>query len=238
MIDHTAPMAAFLVVQATPPQCIVQCIQAAPGSWWNVLLQFLPQLIVSVIPVAGGVGIALWSFRATSKKEHERWILENIKTEWKELLTLTSAIELFLPTVATRDELISAVLDPSFTQHLRNMTQAALHCVFISEAKAKKIYRVMDKIQMNNEKAKKYIEAHRSNVSLAHQHGILEPWEATRQIQIEWSSLWREIRRFVAEDLELEPHKSWRETLTDWFKKPRRPEVVDKTSQNASTDVD
>jgi hypothetical protein len=86
MILYAASIAAFFLQQAPQPECVVKCVQAAPGSWWDRLLQFLPQLIVSVIPVAGGVWIALWSFHATSKRDHERSVLDQKAVEWRSLI--------------------------------------------------------------------------------------------------------------------------------------------------------
>jgi len=125
---HAASIAIFFADQLTQQPVVIQCMQNAPESQWK----WLGQLLISLIPVTGGVGIAIWSFRATNKRDHTRWILENKKLEWQELLILASAIEHFMPSVAIGDELIRAVHDPSFNQHLRDMTRAALQGVFIS----------------------------------------------------------------------------------------------------------
>lgn len=45
--------------------------------------------------------IAVWSFRATSRREHERWILDQKVAEWKELLMKIAAIEEIVPCIST-----------------------------------------------------------------------------------------------------------------------------------------
>jgi hypothetical protein len=86
MILHAVSIAAFLLDSVQQAPVTIQCLQAAPESWSKWLVQFL----VSLIPVVGGVGIALWSFRATSKRDHKRWLLDQKKAEWKELLDAAS----------------------------------------------------------------------------------------------------------------------------------------------------
>jgi hypothetical protein len=81
--DAAAMMAVFVNQMAQAPVA-VQCTQAAQESWVKWLLQFA----LSIVPVAGGVGIAIWSFRATSRRDHERWVLDQKKAEWREMLTI------------------------------------------------------------------------------------------------------------------------------------------------------
>jgi hypothetical protein len=100
MILHAASIAAFFVDQLAQTPVVVQCVQAVPESWEKWLLQFA----LSIVPVAGGVGIALWSFHATSKRDHERWVLDQKKAEWKELLVKIAEIEHELPIVLEPEE--------------------------------------------------------------------------------------------------------------------------------------
>ena len=80
------------------------------------------------------------------------------KTEWQSLLELASKVEQFTPSVGAGRELIGTIHDPIFRQHLREMTQAGLKCVFISETKAQKIYDRILKVQLVNEESKGHIE--------------------------------------------------------------------------------
>jgi hypothetical protein len=58
-------------------------------------------------------------------------VLDNKNAEWQELLKLASAIEQFMPSVATGGELIQTVHDPLFREHLCDMTECAMKCAFI-----------------------------------------------------------------------------------------------------------
>jgi len=114
-----------------------------------------------------------------------------------------------MPSVAIGGDLINAVHDPSFNQHLHAMTREVLRCVFIPEIRAEEIYHMVVNIQLINEQSKGHIEDHRSNAALAHQLGKPRPLEAAKSVQRELASLWREIRRFASEDLDLEKPERW-----------------------------
>ena len=86
MILHAASIAALFLDQAQPAQC-VPILLDSPWKW----------IIQSVIPVAGGTLIAVWSFVQNRKSEqkqwernqrvgHEQWIRDQKKAEWRELL--------------------------------------------------------------------------------------------------------------------------------------------------------
>ncbi|MGP8185042.1 MAG: hypothetical protein ACLQKY_03150 [Terracidiphilus sp.] len=86
MILHAASIAALFVDQTQP----TQCVPTLPDSPWKWIIQ-------SVIPVAGGTLIAVWSFVQNRKSEqkqwernqragHEQWIQDQKKAEWRELL--------------------------------------------------------------------------------------------------------------------------------------------------------
>jgi hypothetical protein len=97
MILHAASIAAFFVAQTPQAQYAVQCVQAAPGTWLDRLLYFLPQFMVSVIPVAGGVGIAWMAFRWNRKKERAQWVRDQKITEWRKLLECISEFDSLFP---------------------------------------------------------------------------------------------------------------------------------------------
>jgi hypothetical protein len=144
-------------------------------------------------------------------------VLENKKTEWKELLTFASAIEQFMPSVAVGSELTKTVHDPLVREHLRDMTRSVLKPTFISEAKAGAIYDSLVKVQIVNEEAKAHIEDYGSNASLADKLGKPRPLQAAKNVQLELISIWREIRRYATEDLELKQPERW------WKVLQRRP---------------
>ncbi len=83
MIFHSASIIAVLVgASSRTPTQILCVLQTPPDPWWEWLLQFC----LSAVPVAGGVWVAWMAFRWTKKKEHEQWIRDHKRAEWRELL--------------------------------------------------------------------------------------------------------------------------------------------------------
>ena len=94
MILHAVSIAAFFVDQLAQAPVVVQCVvppNADPG--WK---QWIPTA-VSLLSVGIGLWIANrtirnarelteWSFRATSEKDHKRWLLDLKRAEWSVLL--------------------------------------------------------------------------------------------------------------------------------------------------------
>jgi hypothetical protein len=94
MILHAASMTALFVDQVTQAPAVVQCVlpaNADPG-----LKQWI-QPILNLVSILAVVGIAIFSFGATSRKEHRRWLLDQKKAEWKELIKTASEIESVIP---------------------------------------------------------------------------------------------------------------------------------------------
>jgi hypothetical protein len=142
MILHAASIMAVFVDHAPQAQYTAQCAQAAPWTWWERLLQFLPQLIVSVIPVAGGVWIANrsftktkelteWSFRATSERDHERWILDQKKAEWSAILSSLTAADVKLPHVFSNVEW--STMSDEMLQDIRNVLPVMRNAIFVRD---------------------------------------------------------------------------------------------------------
>jgi len=198
MILQAATFIAFLVNEVSPAPIVVQCgSTGGQDPLWS-------RLLITVIPSILALGIAWMAFRWNSQKDQKRWALDNKKAEWQELVKFASAKEQFMPSVAIGGELIAAVNDPSFNQHLRDMTRAVLNCVFISETRANAIYQRLLDIQVTNDRAKGHIEAHNQNAIAAHSLGIPGKLDAAKNVQLELGSLLTEIRRFASEDMELE----------------------------------
>jgi hypothetical protein len=89
------------------------------------------------------------------------------------------------------------------------MAQSVLKCAFIPAARAEAIYESLVGVQLTNEEAKGHIEDHDANAALAAQLGLPRPLESAKRVQSELAGLWREIRKFSNEDLELDRKKSW-----------------------------
>ena len=66
MVLQTADLFAFWIQAAQQNPVVVNCPASAPEPWVKWLLQ-------SVVPVAGGVSIAIWSFVANRKTEQKQW---------------------------------------------------------------------------------------------------------------------------------------------------------------------
>jgi hypothetical protein len=100
MILHVASIAAFFVDQLAQAPVQIHCIQqAAPESWLKWLLPTIVQTVVSLASITAGVLIAVWSFRKNRQTEHERWILDQKKAEWVELLNAINDCQDALPLV-------------------------------------------------------------------------------------------------------------------------------------------
>ena len=212
---HATALVALLLDEGSKSQVVVQCSQSMSDPWWKWLVQFLCQLLLSIIPVAGGVWIALWSFQNNSKKENERWardvekehsqwLRDHRKVEWQKLLALASRIEEFMPSVGAGGETIKAVHDPDFNQHLRDATRASMECVFISRSKADAIYTRLVEIRELNEDSKGNIEDFHEN---PRQHSYLHkpsPLEAAQSVRSELASFWMYARKLAGEDLGVE----------------------------------
>jgi hypothetical protein len=97
MILHAASMASFFVDHMAQLPAVIQSAPSTPEPWWKWLAQTLFQLLLSIIPVAGGVWIALWSFRAAGKKDSEHWVRDQKMAEWKGLIQAVAEFERIMP---------------------------------------------------------------------------------------------------------------------------------------------
>ena len=97
MFFHPAALLAFFADQATRAPVVVQCPQAAPESWVKWLLPTIVQTVVSLLSIAAGVGIAVWSFRRNRQTEHEQWVRDQKLGEWRELISAVASVEDQIP---------------------------------------------------------------------------------------------------------------------------------------------
>jgi hypothetical protein len=95
MIHPIVSIAAFFVDQLAQAPVQIQCVlppNADPG--WK---QWIPTA-VSLLSIGIGVWIAQWSFHASSRRDHERWVLDQKKAEWRELLVgLSETFREYMP---------------------------------------------------------------------------------------------------------------------------------------------
>jgi hypothetical protein len=133
MIFHAASIAAFFVDSLAQTPVQIQSVQqSTPESWVKWLLQFA----LSIVPVAGGVGIALWSFHATSKREHERWILDQKKAEWSQLLRSVVEVHRVLRVVSTTEKERAELIAESLKPAIHELVIAQANCIFLQTLSA------------------------------------------------------------------------------------------------------
>lgn len=137
MILHAASMAAVFVDQLAQAPVEIQCAQAATDPWWKWWAQ-------SVIPVAGGTLIAVWSFVQSRKTEqlnwernqnaaHKQWVLDQKRAEWSGMLRATAEVQRVLRIENTpnkeRIERIVEELKPA----LHELLVASANCLFLQD---------------------------------------------------------------------------------------------------------
>ena len=128
MVPHAFTLVAALARGAAQVSPQIQVIlQQASDPWWKWLFQF----ILDVIPVAGGVWIAVWSFRAASQRDHKQWVLDHKREEWSVLLKSAAEMQRVLRmesmTPAQRARDIADKL--KFAAH--ELSIASQSCVFL-----------------------------------------------------------------------------------------------------------
>ncbi|MDR3716059.1 MAG: hypothetical protein P4L51_24915 [Puia sp.] len=143
MALHAAAMMAFFVDQVAQAPVVVQCAQAPPESWAKWLLPTIVQMVVSLLSIFAGVGIAVRSFRANKKSEHEQWIRnqeagheqwlrDQEKAEWSAILSSLTAADVKLPHVF--DNVEWASMSDGMLEDLRNVLPTMRNAIFVSDA--------------------------------------------------------------------------------------------------------
>jgi len=160
MILHAASMAAFLVDQLAQAPVVVQCASAAPESPWKWIIQ-------SVIPVAGGTLIAVWSFVQNRSSEQTQWVRnqkaaleqwkrEQRKSEWSQLLRSIAEVERVLRMGATMyKDRIQSIID-DLKPAIHEVVQAQANCLFLIDFFAdrenhKKFFSFLEKAEQVSE---------------------------------------------------------------------------------------
>jgi hypothetical protein len=150
MLPHVASIAALFVDQVQQAPAGVQCAQTAPEPWWKWWVQ-------SVIPVAGGSLIAIWSFVQNRKSENEQW-LRNQKTtreqwirdqkkgEWSLLLRSVASVYQITDLVIGWNRKIADRIVSELEPALKEVSIARANCVFL------------DKFRLNSEGGEKIRE--------------------------------------------------------------------------------
>jgi hypothetical protein len=134
MILHAASIAAFFVDQLVQAPVQIQCVQqTAPESWLKWLLPTIVQTVVSIASITAGVGIAVASFRANKKTEHEKWIRDQKKAEWSQLLECAANINRIVYLGQTMNREIEEGLKNELKPAIRALSVALANCIFLEE---------------------------------------------------------------------------------------------------------
>jgi hypothetical protein len=109
MMLHAASLIAFFLDSVQQAPVVLQCVQSQCESWVKWLLPTLVQTVVSLLSIFAGVGIAVRSFRANKKSEHEQWVRDQKKAEWRDLLDSVCDCQIHLPIAKTAENQLEDV---------------------------------------------------------------------------------------------------------------------------------
>jgi hypothetical protein len=128
MILQAAALAALFVDQTSTNQLVLQCMQKVePESLGEMVTANDCADNSQLVSIAAGVLIAWRSFRATSERDHHKWILDQKKCEWKECLKSVGEVERLIPIVWSSLEKYEK-LDPAVTDVLSTIrSQLSIH---------------------------------------------------------------------------------------------------------------
>lgn len=205
MIHFLAHSVVIYLEAASQVTSIVPCPQNAPEPEWRFWVGATAPWIGPLISGAVSVYIAWKVFRWQGRKDHRQWVLENKKNEWHELISLAAEIEKHMPSVGIGRELIDAVKGSSLDQHLRNMTQAVLRCIFVaSAADRQRLYDKLVNVQKAKDQAHTDIIAYEQSPLLATQQGHPRPLEIATEFRSKFAAVWTDVHATAVKDLGIE----------------------------------
>jgi hypothetical protein len=154
MIPHLAAFVAVWVDQLGPAAPVVKCV--LPPDPDQGLRQWIPTA-VSLLSIGIGVWIAnrsirknreltVWSFSQTSRRDHERWNLDQKKAEWNLLLRSVASVYQITDLVNGWNRKFADRIVSELEPALKEVAIARANCVFL------------DKFRLNNEGGKKIRE--------------------------------------------------------------------------------
>jgi len=170
MILHAASIVAHFIDQATQAPVQIQCVQqTTPEPMLKWLLPTIVQTVVSLLSIFAGVGIAVRSFRANKKTEHEQWVRDQKKAEWKQLLEGVANINgiVYLGQTVSREiaERIKNELKPA----IQALSMSPANCIFLKEFQInseneKKITDFINSAYITSNKISTRLELHDSKI--------------------------------------------------------------------------
>jgi hypothetical protein len=130
MILHAASIAAFFVDQATQPQCLVKCVSDAGHDpiWARLFFEAVPSIFA--------LGIAALVFYWNGGREHRRWILDQKKAEWSQLLRSVAEVQRVLRVVSTTEKERAELIAESLKPAIHELVIAQANCIFLQTLSA------------------------------------------------------------------------------------------------------
>jgi len=133
MILHAISMIASLIQETPQPPCVVKCVA---NSGQDPLLS---RLIFAAIPSIFALGIAWLVFVWNGHKEHKRWILDQKKAEWREILDAIKTCEDFLPVTGESWKQVSEEVKLEAYERTRNVQQLFYDRLFVDHSAVERI---------------------------------------------------------------------------------------------------
>lgn len=93
----------FDTVSQTP--VVIQCAQAVPEPEWKIWLSALAPWIGPLLSGVVSIYVAWKVFCWQGKKDHDRWVLDQKKAEWKELFSAVTEVQKEFPPIYETESL-------------------------------------------------------------------------------------------------------------------------------------
>jgi len=123
---HIVSISTLLVDQAEQLPCVIQCIPSAdPDS-------LLVRLLFAAIPSIFALGIAWLVFVWNGGREDKRWLLDQKKAEWKELIEHVTEIRRAFPSGPNKFKSIDIMME-EFQPAIRELKKCRSRCLFIAD---------------------------------------------------------------------------------------------------------
>jgi len=164
MVVRAIGIAKFLLDTVSQAPVIVQVPQTAPEPWWKWLLQ-------TVGPVAGGVWIAWLGSTWNKKRQHEEWIRDRKKEEWRELLKAAAEMLRTVSLGLDNSELRAQRVREGLKSATQELDISAASCVFLSDLWADEA----KKRRFHDFLRKAYLFAERIDWSLTQSQYLMHP---------------------------------------------------------------
>jgi hypothetical protein len=131
MILHAVSMVAVLVDQVQQAQCVFNCVLPTPEPVWKWWFGALAPWVGPLLSCVVSIFVAWKVFSWQGAKDRKQWILDQKKSDWRELLRQSAEIQRIFRMVNTpnkeRIEKIVEQLKPA----VHELSVSAASCVFL-----------------------------------------------------------------------------------------------------------